>query len=92
MGWRSNDQLRKALGELLREGWIIITRHGGRHMASLYAVTFLQIDECGGKLDVKPTTAPLHLWKRPGESAATVIPLSRRAVQSEPLGGSIEAA
>ena len=30
----------------------------------LYAVTFLAIDECGGKLDVAATRVPSGKWKK----------------------------
>src|SRR5262245_42738644 len=47
-GWTSKDQLGKAMAELLERGWIEVTRQGGfqggRHMARLYAVTWLGID------------------------------------------------
>lgn len=86
LGWTSRDQLQKALAELLERGWISITRQGGRRIATLYAVTFLGIDRCDGKLDVTPNATPQHLWRRP----ATVIPLSRTAGQSVPHGGSMD--
>lgn len=64
-GWRSKDQLNKALGELQSSGWIIKTRQGGRNQCSLYAVTFQAIDECHPKrLDVPPTVTAPGLWKR----------------------------
>src|SRR5438094_3976332 len=50
-GWRSRDSLGKGLKELLAADFIVVTRQGGRHRASLYAVTFYEIDWCGGKLD-----------------------------------------
>lgn len=70
LGWTSKDQLGKAIAELEECGWIIRTRQGpasralnGRKPPTLYAVTFLGIDHCGGKLDVQPNPAPSHLWK-----------------------------
>lgn len=62
-GWRSRDQLSKAIKELVARNWIIQTRQGGLNMGpNLYAITWQPIDECGGKLDVKPTTtAPRKL-------------------------------
>ncbi len=52
-GWTSNDQLQKAKKELLEKELLILTRQGGRrkNMPSLYALAWLNIDECGGKLD-----------------------------------------
>ncbi len=64
-GWRSKSTLQRAKSELLKRGWVTITRQGGKHCATLYAVTWLPIDECDGKLDVKPTTIALNLWKEP---------------------------
>lgn len=63
-GWKSRDTLNKALRELKDEEWIIVTRQGGRHMPSLYAITFYAIHECGGKLDVRPTHTPMSQWRR----------------------------
>ena len=65
-GWTSNDQLRKALKELLEAGFLLLTRQGRRpNVASLYAITWQAIDECGGKLEVNPTAAPPHTWRNP---------------------------
>lgn len=92
-GWTSCDQLRKALMELLEKGWIIVTRQGGRRRPTLYGVTFLPIDECGGKLDVKPTREALHLWKRPDlrhppKINTTAIRVLRPTEHTAPPGGS----
>ena len=58
-GWNSNQQLTKALKELLAKNLIIMTRQGGLNMGpNLYAITWQPIDECGGKLDVESTNAP----------------------------------
>ena len=63
-GWSSNDQLRKALEELKKKGWIVITRHGGLNMGcNLYAVTWESIDECNGKLDVNATRVASNTWR-----------------------------
>ncbi len=64
VGWRSKNQLREALDELIKRGWIVVTRQGGRRWPSLYGVTFLGINECGNKLDVKPDPVPSNLWKK----------------------------
>ena len=63
-GWRSRDTLEKARKELLAGNWIEITRQGGRHCPTLYALTFYAIDECGGKLDVRSTTSPKSTWRQ----------------------------
>ena len=52
-GWKSNDQLFKARKELLDRGLILTSRQGGRNKASLFALTWLQIDDCKGKLDIQ---------------------------------------
>lgn len=62
-GWKSRDTLHKALCELLAVGMIEKTRQGGRNRCSLYAVTWLPIDECNGKLDVPATRTPSGLWR-----------------------------
>ena len=62
-GWKSRDTLTKALKELVSSGMIELTRQGGIHKASLYALTWKPIDECNGKLDVNPTTVPSGLWR-----------------------------
>lgn len=63
-GWsQSNSAIDKAKYELLAKGFIQQTRQGGKNKASLYAVTWINIDECNDKLDVAPTTSASHLWK-----------------------------
>jgi hypothetical protein len=62
-GWRSQGSIHNALTELLALGFIEQTRQGGRNQCSLYAVTWLAIDECSGKLDVKATRIASNLWK-----------------------------
>lgn len=63
-GWRSKGTLNKAITELTNAGFIMKTRQGGKHKASLYAVTFRGVDECGGKLEVKPSPVPTNAWKK----------------------------
>lgn len=62
-GWKSKDTLHRALVELLAAGMIVLTRQGGLHCPNLYAVTWLGIDECSGKLDVPANPVPCSLWK-----------------------------
>ena len=61
-GWRSRDTLSKARRELLKSEWIIVTRQGGKHLPTLFALTFFAVDECDGKLDMKPTHSPPSNW------------------------------
>jgi hypothetical protein len=77
-GWRSSSQLQKALKELLQRGWIVVTRQGGRHAPTLYAVTFVGIDFCGGKLDVAANPVAGHDWKRANQANVIEFPRSRR--------------
>lgn len=88
LGWTSKDQLAKAVAELLERGWISTTRMGGKRVARLYAVTWLGIDPCGGKLDCKPNAAPAMSWRRSEKS--TLFP--RPTGQSAPPHGSMEEA
>ena len=62
-GWRSPSTLSIALKELREKGWIVTTRHGGRHRCSLYAVTWWPIDDCDGKLEVAAESKPRNYWK-----------------------------
>lgn len=62
--WKSKSTLYKALKELRDGHWIIVSRQGGRHRPSLYALTFYAVDECKGKLDIRPSHSPSSLWRR----------------------------
>ena len=62
-GWHSQGSIHKALTELLALGFIEQTRQGGKNQCSLYAVTWLAIDDCNGKLDIEPTNVASNLWK-----------------------------
>jgi hypothetical protein len=61
-GWRSKTTLHKALAALRKSGLIIQTRQGSLHQCSLYALGWMAIDDCGGKLDIASTTRPLNDW------------------------------
>lgn len=63
-GWKSKDTLQNAKVELLASGLIEKTRQGGLHHADLFAFTWIEIHECSGKLDVKPTKTASNLWRR----------------------------
>lgn len=71
-GWKSKQTLQKARDELIERNFLTVTRQGGRHVPSLYAVTFFRIDECGGKHDRTPTAAPTNQWMN-GNSGAPPI-------------------
>ena len=62
--WNSNQQLSKALKELIDKNLIMQTKQGGLNIGpNLYAITWQPIDDCKGKLDVKPTTLPSRSFK-----------------------------
>lgn len=69
-GWRSKDTLQRALAELQRLGMIEQTRQGGLHGPSLYAFTWLPIDQCKARLDVASTSVASGKWKEPAQAMA----------------------
>ena len=77
-GWRSKATLHKALKELTKSGLIIQTRQGSLHECSLFALGWLAIDECDGKLDMKPTSGPLDYWCDPLQPRANKSPSTLR--------------
>lgn len=63
-GWRSEATLMKAKRELIEVELIVETRKGARpNKASLYAVTFYALDDCGGKLEMSPRSFPRGAYK-----------------------------
>ena len=64
-GWKSKETLNNARKELIKQGFIELTRQGTLrpHSCSLYAVTWIGIDECDGKLEVKPTVTGSGSWR-----------------------------
>lgn len=80
-GWASRDTLARALAGLLSRGFITLTRQGGKRVCNLYAVTWLPVDECSGKLDVKPRPVPSHDWRNwqpPPEAINTPTVLNKQ--------------
>ena len=69
-GWKSPGTLNKALKQLLKVGLLQETRAGGRHRCTLYAITWQGINECKGKLDIEPTTAPSNRFQEFNQEAA----------------------
>jgi hypothetical protein len=63
-GWKSKDTLRRAVLELLAAGMIEQTRQGSLHWPTLYGFTWLPINECGGKLDVRASPVPSNRWRQ----------------------------
>lgn len=72
-GWRSEATLNKAKRELLELGLIVETRKGARpNKASLYALTWYALDDCGGKLDISPQAFPRGAYRRRNPPPALV--------------------
>jgi hypothetical protein len=62
-GWTRGATINAAVHELLHYGLIELTRQGGLNRPNLYALTWIAIDECGGKLDcASPTKVASGLW------------------------------
>lgn len=57
-GWVSNDTLTRATRELVEAGLLELTRQGGRNKCNLYGLTFMERNECDGKLDLPPSSTP----------------------------------
>lgn len=64
-GWSSPETVTNAHRELQHYGLIELTRQGGLHGPSLYALTWYPIDDCGGKLDCSATRVASGAWKTP---------------------------
>lgn len=63
-GWKSEETLHKAKRELLDRGLIVESRKGARpNKASLFAVTWRDLDYCEGKLDMKPNAFPRGAYR-----------------------------
>lgn len=77
-GWTSNGSLRDGVRKLIDAGFVVQTRQGGRNSASLYALAWFPIDECGGKLDMAPTNVAPNAWLTIGNLSEPM------AVQREP--------
>jgi hypothetical protein len=63
-GWKSENTLHKAKLELIEAGLIVETRKGARpSKASLYAVTWYAMDDCGGKLEISTQAFPRGAYR-----------------------------
>ena len=62
-GWKSSSSLYRAKNELLAVEFLVVSRQGGRNKPTLFALTWVVIDECKGKLDIKPSKVPLSFWR-----------------------------
>lgn len=60
-GFKSKATLHNKIKELLAADLIIVTRTGGKNKAQLYALIWIDINECRGKqLEIGPTKKPLR--------------------------------
>lgn len=82
-GWRSSDTVGTALRELRHYGLLLLTRQGGLHRPSLYALTWHPIDDCGGKLDVAATNVAPGDWK---EARQPFVRPSKKREATTPSG------
>jgi len=72
-GWKSRQTLGNAQKELESNFWILRTRQGGRNQCNLFAITWLPINYCNGKLDpgFKEDAKPLNWWNEKIRSGDT---------------------
>ena len=62
-GWKSKGTLSSSIKGLLTKQFLIKTRQGGRNRPSLYALSFIPIDDCGGKLEISPSRVAWNSWR-----------------------------
>lgn len=67
----SPAMLLRGAKELESAGFIVKSRQGGKHRASLYALSWFAIDECGGKLDIPATPVPPNYWRKKSSPLVT---------------------
>ncbi|WP_197427126.1 hypothetical protein [Noviluteimonas gilva] len=84
-GWTSHSSLANAIDELMAAGFVELTRQGGLHQCSLYGFTWIKIDACAGKLDVRETKVPSGLWSRVARGEKIDLP-ARIAGKGGPRG------
>lgn len=84
-GWKSKDTLYRAIHELEATEFILRTRQGGLNLPSLFAITCFPIDECKGKLDVRPTKVAPNTWRKlnvpvrnPYQQSTNIVPMKRK--------------
>lgn len=62
-GFNSRRGIVKSIEELIEKKLVIQTRQGGRNKCSLFALSWLDIDECKGKLDDGWKTIKRRMFK-----------------------------
>ncbi len=81
-GWTRGQSISNATRELIHYGMIEMTRQGGLHRCSLFAVTWKPIDHCNGKLEVKATNVASRLWAE--TKPPYVRPIKKRQAAKRP--------
>ena len=82
----SKETLQSAVDELLYYEFIVLTRQGARlrkDLPNLYGFTFLAIEDCGGKLDITSSVAPLSTWRTEKAKFIKATSTKRRKRDSE---------
>ena len=63
-GWKSKGTLARSLKELIAAEFVVLSRISYQKRApNLYAITYLSVDECNGKLDIKETIIAPNFWR-----------------------------
>ena len=62
-GFNSASKLDRCKKELIASRFILLTRQGGLNQCSHFAVSWLPIDECKGKLEIAAERNASHAWK-----------------------------
>ncbi len=63
-GWKSKGTLARSLKELIATEFVVLSRISyQKRTPNLYAITYLSVDECNGKLDIKETITAPHSWR-----------------------------
>lgn len=65
-GWKSGATRDRAAQEAVDAGFALLTRQGGRHLCSLYAITWQPIDDVGKGVMYAPEHKPSRLWEKSG--------------------------
>ena len=79
-GWVSQGTVHRAKHELLDAGFLVCTRHGGKNLCSLYAITWEPVDTIERvRLEVAPERVASHLWRKPcSEKGSDLLRKSER--------------
>lgn len=75
-GWNSPGTLNRAIKKLLRDGWLVTTRHGGRNRCALFALTWWPVDAIEGKwLEMRAETKASHKWRKTDSVVQNSVPV-----------------